>query len=198
MASTVRGAETQTALTARLPLPLPGTRDDMKGRCAATLRRATETSNIHEKTRRFLFVSVCRSHPGRDCVHFHSQMVEARNNMNATSTALEDPWTLSHSQARIDTFPRLTVTSSPRTKRRKANAESTVGTQIGVFPRHDRAGVQVRGSPKLSAAPNMLCFYAGFSRFTPSRGFARLRAALTIIHTDGRYAPHRASADGAS
>ena len=58
MASTVRGAETQTALTARLPLPLPGTRDDMKGRCAATLRRATETSNIHEKTTivdRFLF-----------------------------------------------------------------------------------------------------------------------------------------------
>ena len=55
MASTVRGAETQTALTARLPLPLPGTRDDMKGRCAATLRRATETSNIHEKTGRFLF-----------------------------------------------------------------------------------------------------------------------------------------------
>ena len=57
MASTVRGAETQTALTARLPLPLPGTRDDMKGRCAATLRRATETSTIHEKTTvdRFLF-----------------------------------------------------------------------------------------------------------------------------------------------
>ena len=117
--------------------------------------------------------------------------------MNATSTALEDPWTLSHSQARIDTFPRLTVTSSPRTKRRKANAESTVGTQIGVFPRHDRAGVQVRGSPKLSAAPNMLCFYAGFSRFTPSRGFARLRAALTrlsIPTADMRPIAHRRTA----
>ena len=195
MASTVRGAETQTALTARLPLPLPGTRDDMKGRCAATLRRATETSsNIHEKTRPF-FVSVCRAHPGRDCVHFHIQMVEAQKqyecNIHSARGPL-DPFTQSSKDRHLSTTHSHQLTTDEKT-------ESQCGKHCGHTDRGVPAARPGRrtGSriPKVVSSTQhvvFLCWF--FALYT----VARLRAALTIIHTDGRDAPHRASADGAS
>ena len=195
MASTVRGAETQTALTARLPLPLPGTRDDMKGRCAATLRRATETSNFHEKTTvdRFLFQFVeltlarlCSlSQPnGRSSKQYECNIHSARGPL--------DPFTQSSKDRHLSTTHSHQLTTDEKT-------ESQCGKHCGHTDRGVPAARPGRrtGSriPKVVSSTQhvvFLCWF--FALYT----VARLRAALTIIHTDGRDAPHRASADGAS